>query len=56
MSGEARDLFAARGVRDGDVGRYAAELLEEDRVIGGLLLGIKADDVKVVPVDDVFAR
>ncbi len=32
------------------------ELLEEDRVIGGLLLGIRPDDVKITPVEDVFAR
>jgi zinc protease len=30
------------------------ELLDEDRVIGAKKLGIGADAVRVIPVDDVF--
>ncbi len=32
------------------------ELLDEDKVIGAKKLGIKADAVKVTPIDDVFAK
>ena len=32
------------------------ELLEEDKVIGAKKLGIKAEAVKITPVDDVFAK
>ena len=32
------------------------ELAEEDRVIGNMKLGIRAENVKIVPVDDVFAK
>ena len=32
------------------------ELLDEDKVIGAKKLGIKADAVKITPVDDVFAK
>ncbi len=33
-----------------------AALLEEDRTIGALKLGIRADAVRVTKVADVFAR
>jgi zinc protease len=33
-----------------------AELLEEDRIIGALPLGIRQTDVSITPVEDVFAR
>lgn len=33
-----------------------AELLEEDKVIGALKLGIRAEAVRVTPVEEVFAR
>ena len=32
------------------------ELLDEDKVIGALKLGIKPENVKITPVEDVFAR
>ena len=32
------------------------ELLDEDKVIGGRKLGIRAGDVKITPVEEVFAR
>ncbi|MEO8430053.1 MAG: pitrilysin family protein [Acidobacteriota bacterium] len=32
------------------------ELLDEDKVIGARKLGIRAADVKIIPVDEVFAR
>ncbi len=32
------------------------ELLEEDKVIGALKLGIKPENVKITPVDQVFAK
>ena len=31
-------------------------VLDEDKVIGSLKLGIKPQDVKITPVDDVFAK
>jgi zinc protease len=31
-------------------------LLDEDKVIGARKLNLKAEDVKVVPVDEVFAK
>ena len=31
-----------------------AELLEEDRVIGALDLGLDKDDVRIVPIEEVF--
>jgi len=31
-------------------------LLDEDKVIGALKLGIKADAVTITPVDEVFAK
>ena len=34
----------------------AKELLDEDKVIGALKLGISADRVKITPVEEVFAR
>ena len=33
-----------------------AKLLEEDKVIGALKLGIKPENVKITPVDEVFAK
>jgi zinc protease len=33
-----------------------AELLAEDKVIGARKLGIKAEDVRITPVEEVFAR
>ena len=33
-----------------------AALLEEDKVIGARKLGIKAENIRITPVDDVFAR
>ena len=33
-----------------------AKLLEEDKVIGGLKLGIKPENLKITPVDEVFAK
>jgi zinc protease len=33
-----------------------AALLEEDKVIGARKLGIRAEAVKITPVDEVFAR
>lgn len=36
-------------------GQKPAELLEEDKVIGQLKLGLKAQDVLITPVDEVFA-
>jgi zinc protease len=33
-----------------------ADLLAEDKIIGGLLLHVKPEAVAIVPVDDVFAR
>jgi zinc protease len=39
---------------------YAAEkpkeLLEEDELIGARKLGIQAEDVRIVPVEEVFGR
>ncbi|MGH9364382.1 MAG: M16 family metallopeptidase, partial [Thermoanaerobaculia bacterium] len=32
------------------------ELLDEDKIIGARKLGIKPDNVKITPVDEVFAR
>src|ERR1044071_6331952 len=32
-----------------------ADLLEEDKVIGALKLGIKAENVRITPVENVFA-
>ncbi len=32
------------------------ELLDEDKVVGALKLGIKPENVKITPVDDVFAK
>ena len=37
-------------------GEKPADLLAEDKMIGGLKLGISADKVKVTPVAEVFAR
>ena len=37
-------------------GDKPAELLDEDKIIGGLQLGLKPQAVTIVPVDDVFAR
>jgi zinc protease len=31
-------------------------LLDEDKVVGALKLGIKADAVTITPVEDVFAK
>jgi zinc protease len=40
--------------------RYESEkpqaLLDEDKVIGAMQLGIRADAVRIVPVEDVFRR
>jgi len=33
-----------------------ATLLEEDKLIGGLKLGIKPENVKITPVEEVFAK
>ncbi|HEY7410579.1 MAG TPA: pitrilysin family protein, partial [Vicinamibacteria bacterium] len=33
-----------------------AELLAEDKAIGGLKLGVRAEAVRIVPVEEVFAR
>jgi zinc protease len=33
-----------------------AELLAEDKVIGARKLNVKADAVRITPVDDVFKR
>jgi zinc protease len=33
-----------------------AEVLEEDKVIGARKLGIRAENVRITPVTDVFAR
>jgi zinc protease len=32
------------------------DIVAEDKVIGAMKLGIKAENVKIVPVDDVFAK
>ncbi len=32
------------------------EVYEEDKLIGGMKLGIKPEHVKITPVDDVIAR
>ena len=32
------------------------ELLDEDKVIGATKLGIRAENIRVVPADDVFAK
>jgi zinc protease len=32
------------------------EILEEDKIIGALKLGIKPENVRITPVDEVFAR
>jgi zinc protease len=37
-------------------GEKPAALLEEDRTIGALRLGLTADRVRITPVEDVFAR
>ena len=37
-------------------GEKPQSLLEEDKVIGARKLGITPDNVKIIPVDDVFAR
>jgi len=37
-------------------GEKPPALLEEDKVIGALKLGLRAEDVRVTPVDEVFAR
>jgi zinc protease len=37
-------------------GEKPAALLAEDKVIGGLLLGIRPEAVAITPVDEVFAR
>jgi zinc protease len=37
-------------------GEKPAALLAEDKVIGAMRLGIKAEAVKIAPVDVVFAR
>lgn len=37
-------------------GEKPKALLDEDKVIGALKLGIKADAVTITPVDDVFAK
>jgi zinc protease len=40
--------------------KYEAEkpqaLLDEDKVIGAMKLGIRADAVRIVPAEDVFRR
>ena len=40
--------------------KYEAEkpqaLLDEDKVIGAMQLGIRADAVRIVPAEDVFRR
>ena len=37
-------------------GEKPKELLDEDKVIGAMKLGIKADAVTIIPVEDVFAK
>jgi zinc protease len=37
-------------------GEKPQELLDEDKAIGGLLLGIRPEAVTITPVDTVFAR
>ncbi len=37
-------------------GEKPQELLDEDKVIGARKLGITPENVKIIPVDDVFAR
>ena len=37
-------------------GQKPKELLDEDKVVGALKLGIKAEAVTITPVDDVFAK
>ena len=37
-------------------GEKPKALLDEDKVIGALKLGIKTDAVTITPVDDVFAK
>ena len=32
------------------------QILEEDRKVGAMNLGLRPEDVRVTPVDDVFAR
>ena len=56
----------AQGLRDALVGdavssiKYdslkAEDLLAEDKVIGAMKLNIKPENVKIVPVDEVFAK
>ena len=37
-------------------GEKPKELLDEDRVIGALKLNIAAGDVRITPINEVFAR
>jgi zinc protease len=37
-------------------GEKPKELLDEDKIVGALKLGIKAEAVTITPVDDVFAK
>ena len=37
-------------------GEKPEALLDEDKVIGAMKLGIKPENVKITPVDEVFAR
>ena len=57
---DAKDLKARLVADEFSPIKYDAdkprELLDEDKIIGALKLNIKPEDVKITPVDDVFAR